>query len=207
MISKHRRGVIAMVETDNNKQFPFMQDLTNVHAGQYLSLVDDGSFKIVQVQESNVNDSYTLEPVDIENINLDLSDNYDLLQTLVENATSEKLDLSALIIEWLKQYPTAVKSAQTQADTITQKDMTIKDLTANNQELTERNQKLEKEINDLQTKKDNPTNNQPADKQQNNTSVPDQNKNVGTSSQDSSTDQSKANPAPQSTTISKNTKR
>lgn len=196
-----------MVETDNNKQFPFMQDLTNVHAGQYLSLVDDGSFKIVQVQESNVNDSYTLEPVDIENINLDLSDNYDLLQTLVENATSEKLDLSALIIEWLKQYPTAVKSAQTQADTITQKDMTIKDLTANNQELTERNQKLEKEINDLQTKKGNPTNNQPADKQQNNTSVPDQNKNVGTSSQDSSTDQSKANPAPQSTTISKNTKR
>lgn len=196
-----------MVETDNNKQFPFMQDLTNVHAGQYLSLVDDGSFKIVQVQESNVNDSYTLEPVDIENINLDLSDNYDLLQTLVENATSEKLDLSALIIEWLKQYPTVVKSAQTQADTITQKDMTIKDLTANNQELTERNQKLEKEINDLQTKKDNPTNNQPADKQQNNTSVPDQNKNVGTSSQDSSTDQSKANPAPQSTTISKNTKR
>lgn len=196
-----------MAETDNNKQFPFMQDLTNVHAGQYLSLVDDGSFKIVQVQESNVNDSYTLEPVDIENINLDLSDNYDLLQTLVENATSEKLDLSALIIEWLKQYPTVVKSAQTQADTITQKDMTIKDLTANNQELTERNQKLEKEINDLQTKKDNPTNNQPADKQQNNTSVPDQNKNVGTSSQDSSTDQSKANPAPQSTTISKNTKR
>ena len=207
MISKHRGGVIAMAETDNNKQFPFMQDLTNVHAGQYLSLVDDGSFKIVQVQESNVNDSYTLEPVDIENINLDLSDNYDLLQTLVENATSEKLDLSALIIEWLKQYPTVVKSAQTQADTITQKDMTIKDLTANNQELTERNQKLEKEINDLQTKKDNPTNNQPADKQQNNTSVPDQNKNVGTSSQDSSTDQSKANPAPQSTTISKNTKR
>ena len=67
----------------NQDQLKLITDLTNVHAGQYLALVDKGSLKIVQVQESNVADSYSLEPVDIENITLDLSDNYELLQTLV----------------------------------------------------------------------------------------------------------------------------
>ena len=89
----------------NQDQLKLITDLTNVHAGQYLALVDKDSLKIVQVQESNVADSYNLEPVDIENITLDLSDNYEVLQTLVQNATAEKLDISNLIIKWLKDYP------------------------------------------------------------------------------------------------------
>ena len=51
---------------NNSDQLKLIADLTNVHAGQYLALVDGGSLKIVQVQESNVADSYNLEPVDIE---------------------------------------------------------------------------------------------------------------------------------------------
>ena len=74
----------------NQDQLKLITDLTNVHAGQYLALNDGGSSKIVQVQESNVADSYNLEPVDIENIDLDLSADYELLQTLVQNATAEK---------------------------------------------------------------------------------------------------------------------
>lgn len=48
-------------------QIDFINNLTDVHAGQYLALNDGESLKIVQVQESGVNDSYNLEPVDIEN--------------------------------------------------------------------------------------------------------------------------------------------
>ena len=55
----------------NQDQLKLIADLTNVHAGQYLALVDGESLKIVQVQESNVADSYNLEPVDIENITLE----------------------------------------------------------------------------------------------------------------------------------------
>ena len=90
----------------NNDENNVYLDLTNVHDGQYVTVDDnDGTIQIAQVQESSVNNSYNLNPVDIANITLDLSNNYDLLKTLVEEATKEKLDLSGLIMAWLKQYP------------------------------------------------------------------------------------------------------
>ena len=90
----------------NNDETNIDLDLTNVHDGQYLTVDDnDGTVKIAQVQESSVDNSYNLNPVDIANITLDLSNDYDLLKTLVEEATKEKLDLSGLIMAWLKQYP------------------------------------------------------------------------------------------------------
>lgn len=90
----------------NNDENNVDLDLTNVHDGQYVTVDDnDGTIQIAQVQESSVDNSYNLNPVDIANITLDLSNNYDLLKTLVEEATKEKLDLSGLIMAWLKQYP------------------------------------------------------------------------------------------------------
>ena len=139
----------------NQDQLKLITDLTNVHAGQYLALVDKGSLKIVQVQESNVADSYSLEPVDIENITLDLSDNYELLQTLVQNATAEKMDISNLIIKWLKDYPTISKNLAEAQNLANEKD---KELNADDEQiqtLESKNQQLEKELADLKQAKSN----------------------------------------------------
>lgn len=146
----------------NQDQLKLITDLTNVHAGQYLALVDKGSLKIVQVQESNVADSYSLEPVDIENITLDLSDNYELLQTLVQNATAEKMDISNLIIKWLKDYPTISKNLAEAQNLANEKDKElnadaeqIQTLESKNQQLESKNQQLEKELADLKQAKPN----------------------------------------------------
>ena len=146
----------------NQDQLKLIADLTNVHAGQYLALVDGESLKIVQVQESNVADSYNLEPVDIENITLDLSDNYELLQILVQKATAEKLDLSDLIIKWLKEYPTISEELTEAQNLADEKDKVLNDnaeqiqtLESENQQLESKNQQLEKELADLKQAKPN----------------------------------------------------
>ena len=159
---------------NNSDQLKLIADLTNVHAGQYLALVDGGSLKIVQVQESNVADSYNLEPVDIENIALDLSDNYDLLQQLVASASSQKLDLSTLIISQLRSYPDQVKRL----------DDAKNELSVANQKVTNQ----EKAILDLQNEKQ--------ELEQEITQKQDETKNsekAGT--QDSSSNQTQASPA------------
>lgn len=158
----------------NQDQLKLIADLTNVHAGQYLALVDGGSLKIVQVQESNVADSYNLEPVDIENIALDLSDNYDLLQQLVASASSQKLDLSTLIINQLRSYPDQVKRLEDAKN----------ELSVANQKVTDQ----EKAILDLQNEKQ--------ELEQEITQKQDETKNsekAGT--QDSSSNQTQASPA------------
>ncbi len=154
----------------NQDQLKLITDLTNVHAGQYLALVDKGSLKIVQVQESNVADSYSLEPVDIENITLDLSDNYELLQTLVQNATAEKMDISNLIIKWLKDYPTISKNLAEAQNLADEKDKALNDnaeqiqtLESENQQLESKNQQLEKELADLKQAKSNESDAKPDD--------------------------------------------
>ena len=139
----------------NQDQLKLITDLTNVHAGQYLALVDKGSLKIVQVQESNVADSYSLEPVDIENITLDLSDNYELLQTLVQNATAEKMDISNLIIKWLKDYPTISKNLAEAQNVANEKDKELNADAEQIQTLESKNQQLEKELADLKQAKSN----------------------------------------------------
>lgn len=140
----------------NQDQLKLITDLTNVHAGQYLALVDKGSLKIVQVQESNVADSYNLEPVDIENITLDLSDNYEVLQTLVQNATAEKLDISNLIIKWLKDYPTISKNLAEAQNLANEKDKELNADAEQIQTLESKNQQLEKELADLKAKPSEP---------------------------------------------------
>lgn len=139
----------------NQDQLKLITDLTNVHAGQYLALVDKDSLKIVQVQESNVADSYNLEPVDIENIILDLSDNYEVLQTLVQNATAEKLDISNLIIKWLKDYPTISKNLAEAQNLANEKDKELNADAEQIQTLESKNQQLEKELADLKQAKSN----------------------------------------------------
>ena len=139
----------------NQDQLKLITDLANVHAGQYLALVDKGSLKIVQVQESNVADSYSLEPVDIENITLDLSDNYELLQTLVQNATAEKMDISNLIIKWLKDYPTISKNLAEAQNLANEKDKELNADAEQIQTLESKNQQLEKELADLKQAKSN----------------------------------------------------
>lgn len=155
-----------MNEVQENKQGKLIQDLTNIHEGQYLALTDGNILKIVQVQESNVDDSYNLEPVDIENINLDLSSNYDLLQTLVKGTNNAQVDLSTLIIQWLQDYPVQIKAVADDKTTISNlqnsletANKSVSDLKAKNDELTNEdiqltneNIQLNKGINDLKAK-------------------------------------------------------
>lgn len=139
----------------NNDETNIDLDLTNVHDGQYLTVDDnDGTVQIAQVQESSVDNSYNLNPVDIANITLDLSNDYDLLKTLVEEATKEKLNLSGLIMAWLKQYPdlsAALLKTKTDLDDSNKLLATYKSQV---DELTDQNKELEKEINDLQAEKE-----------------------------------------------------
>ena len=131
-------------------QIDFLNNLTDVHAGQYLALNDGGSLKIVQVQESNVSDSYNLEPVDIENITLDLSDNYDLLQQLVASASSQKLDLSTLIINQLRSYPDQVKRLEDAKNELSVANQKVIDQEKAILDLQNEKQELEQEITQKQ---------------------------------------------------------
>lgn len=130
-------------------QIDFLNNLTDVHAGQYLALNDGGSSKIVQVQESGVNDSYNLEPVDIENIDLDLSADYDLLQQLVASASSQKLDLSTLIINQLRSYPDQVKKLGDAENSLSVANQKVADQEKTILDLQNEKQELKQEINDL----------------------------------------------------------
>lgn len=135
----------------NNDENNVYLDLTNVHDGQYVTVDDnDGTIQIAQVQESSVDNSYNLNPVDIANITLDLSNNYDLLKTLVEEATKEKLDLSGLIIAWLKQYP----DLSAELSKLNDANKLVATYKSQVDDLTDQNKELEKEINDLQAEKE-----------------------------------------------------
>ncbi|MDK6376750.1 hypothetical protein [Lactobacillus crispatus] len=131
-------------------QIDFLNNLTDVHAGQYLALNDGGSLKIVQVQESGVNDSYNLEPVDIENIDLDLSADYDLLQQLVASASSQKLDLSTLIINQLRSYPDQVKRLEDAKNELSVANQKVTDQEKAILDLQNEKQELEQEISQKQ---------------------------------------------------------
>jgi septal ring factor EnvC (AmiA/AmiB activator) len=141
----------------NNDETNIDLNLTNVHDGQYLTVDDnDGTVKIAQVQESSVDNSYNLNPVDIANITLDLSNNYDLLKTLVEEATKEKLDISNLIIKWLKDYPTISKNLAEAQNLANEKDKELNADAEQIQTLESKNQQLEKELADLKAKPSEP---------------------------------------------------
>lgn len=141
----------------NNDETNIDLDLTNVHDGQYLTVDDnDGTVKIAQVQESSVDNSYNLNPVDIANITLDLSNDYDLLKTLVEEATKEKLDISNLIIKWLKDYPTISKNLAEAQNLANEKDKELNADAEQIQTLESKNQQLEKELADLKAKPSEP---------------------------------------------------
>lgn len=137
----------------NNDETNIDLDLTNVHDGQYLTVDDnDGTVKIAQVQESSVDNSYNLNPVDIANITLDLSNDYDLLKTLVEEATKMKLDLSGLIMDWLKKYPDLSAELLNSKTELNDANKLVATYKSQVDELTDQNKELEKEINDLQAK-------------------------------------------------------
>lgn len=174
----------------NNDETNIDLDLTNVHDGQYLTVDDnDGTVQIAQVQESSVDNSYNLNPVDIANITLDLSNDYDLLKTLVEEATKMKLDLSGLIMDRLKKYPdlsAALLKTKTDLDDANKLVATYKSQV---DELTDQNKELEKEINDLQAEKEKNQQNTPSTG--GTTSNADQNAKPQTSDQE--TNESKSN--------------
>lgn len=87
----------------NNDETNIDLDLTNVHDGQYVTVDDnDGTVQIAQVQESSVDNSYNLNPIDIANITLDLSNDYDLLKTLVEETT--KMVLRRVFLKMMVKY-------------------------------------------------------------------------------------------------------
>ncbi|MGO5344117.1 hypothetical protein [Lactobacillus amylovorus] len=141
----------------NNDETNIDLNLTNVRDGQYLTVDNnDGTVQIAQVQESSVNNSYSLNPVDIANITLDLSNDYDLLKTLVEEATKEKLDISNLIIKWLKDYPTISKNLAEAQNLANEKDKELNADAEQIQTLESKNQQLEKELADLKAKPSEP---------------------------------------------------
>lgn len=188
----------------NNDETNIDLDLINVHDGQYLTVDDnDGTVQIAQVQESSVDNSYNLNPIDIANITLDLSNDYDLLKTLVEEATKMKLDLSGLIMDWLKKYPDLSAELSNSKTELNDANKLVATYKSQVDELTDQNKELEKEINDLQAEKEknqssdskngtqtgiskddsqvqtdnNKTSEKPSDE------VSDQNKNVGTNNE------------------------
>lgn len=174
----------------NNDETNIDLDLTNVHDGQYLTVDDnDGTVQIAQVQESNVDNSYTLNPVDIANITLDLSNDYDLLKTLVEEATKMKLDLSGLIMDWLKKYPDLSAELSNSKTELNDANKLVATYKSQVDELTDQNKELEKEINDLQAEKE--KNQQNALSTGGTTSNADQNAKPQTSDQE--TNESKSN--------------
>lgn len=165
-------------------------DLTNVHDGQYLTVDDnDGTVQIAQVQESSVDNSYNLNPVDIANITLDLSNDYDLLKTLVEEATKMKLDLSGLIMDWLKKYPDLSAELSNSKTELNDANKLVATYKSQVNELTDQNKELEKEINDLQAEKEKNQQNTPSTG--GTTSNADQNAKPQTSDQE--TNESKSN--------------
>lgn len=133
----------------NNDETNIDLKLTNVRNGQYLTVDNnDGTAQIAQVQKSSVNNSYSINPVDIAT--LDLSNDYDLLKTLVEEATKEKLDLSGLIMAWIKQYPDLSAELSNTKTELNDSNKLVANYKSQIDELTDQNKELEKEINDLQ---------------------------------------------------------
>ena len=87
-----------MTEVNNSKSNEELSDLVVLHENQYV--VVNGA--ISRVQSTNVSNYYDIEKVDAEDISVDLSDDYDLLQILLKAANDSELDISNLIIKWLK---------------------------------------------------------------------------------------------------------
>lgn len=137
----------------NVKQIKLIQNLPTIHTGQYLALSDGESLKIVQVQESNVADQNLLVQVDIENVVLNLSDNYDLLQSLVTTASSQQIDLSQLIINELTNYPQLQDQLAAANKSLADAQSKIAELQSKITDLQGDNQELQDEINKLNEKK------------------------------------------------------
>ena len=131
----------------NVKQIKLIQNLPTIHTGQYLALSDGESLKIVQVQESNVADQNLLVQVDIENVVLNLSDNYDLLQSLVTTASSQQINLSQLIINELTNYPQLQDQLAAANKSLADAQSKIAELQSKITELQGDNQELQDEIN------------------------------------------------------------
>lgn len=148
--------------TDTTSQGNVTTNLTDLYEGQYVTV----SSQVMQVQSTNVDDSYDLVPVDLDNIILDLSNDYDLLQVLIAQATAKATDLSGLIIDWLRSYPDVQKQLTEQNTQINSLQTRVHDLTASKTELEQEvntlqvdktqlasdKSRLEKEISDLQAK-------------------------------------------------------
>lgn len=140
-----------MTEVNNSKSNEELSDLVVLHENQYV--VVNGA--ISRVQSTNVSNYYDIEKVDAEDISVDLSDDYDLLQILLKAANDSELDISNLIIKWLKDYPTISKNLAEAQNLANEKDKELNADAEQIQTLESKNQQLEKELADLKQAKPN----------------------------------------------------
>ena len=141
-----------MTEVNNSKSNEELSDLVVLHENQYV--VVNGA--ISRVQSTNVSNYYDIEKVDAEDISVDLSDDYDLLQILLKAANDSELDISNLIIKWLKDYPTISKNLAEAQNLANEKDKELNADAEQIQTLESKNQQLEKELADLKAKPSEP---------------------------------------------------
>lgn len=140
-----------MTEVNNSKSNEELSDLVVLHENQYV--VVNGA--ISRVQSTNVSNYYDIEKVDAEDISVDLSDDYDLLQILLKAANDSELDISNLIIKWLKDYPTISKNLAEAQNLANEKDKELNADAEQIQTLESKNQQLEKELANLKQAKPN----------------------------------------------------
>ena len=140
-----------MTEVNNSKSNEELSDLVVLHENQYV--VVNGA--ISRVQSTNVSNYYDIEKVDAEDISVDLSDDYDLLQILLKAANDSELNISNLIIKWLKDYPTISKNLAEAQNLANEKDKELNADAEQIQTLESKNQQLEKELADLKQAKPN----------------------------------------------------
>lgn len=140
-----------MTEVNNSKSNEELSDLVVLHENQYV--VVNGA--ISRVQSTNVSNYYDIEKVDAEDISVDLSDDYDLLQILLKAANDSEIDISNLIIKWLKDYPTISKNLAEAQNLANEKDKELNADAEQIQTLESKNQQLEKELADLKQAKSN----------------------------------------------------
>lgn len=141
------------VKNTNDNQSKLISNLPQIYTGQYLALSENGTLKVVQVQESNVADQNLLVEVDTENVVLNLNDNYELLQSLVTTANSQQIDLSQLIINELTNYPQLQDQLTAANRSLADAQSKITELQSKITELQSDNQELQDEINKLNEKK------------------------------------------------------
>lgn len=135
---------------NNNDLQSLIANATSIHEGQYvIGTANDGTTQFSQVQESDIDGNLTLVHVDQSDVKLDFSENIDLLQILINNANSENLDLTSLIIKWLRLYPQTRETVQSFHNQLISANKQIADLNKQLKDAQNDNAELEQEINEL----------------------------------------------------------